>query len=165
MRQSTMVGPLLAAQSVESGGAAGWLIIGGALVVLTVGLVMVFFARSSRREEVDDRIAVRSEAPEEVRPAPVVPRERPRSGATFVDLPRRQRTGHVDIRIGQEIQAQGRRSPMSAFDPDVEGEPRETFIDLPTSGSVPDPVIDLNDELVDLTEKREKAAPKRDPLV
>jgi hypothetical protein len=54
---------------------------------------------------------------------------------------------------------------MSAFDPDGEGEPRETFVDLPASGSAPDPVIDLTDELVDLSEEREEAAPKRDPRV
>ncbi len=54
---------------------------------------------------------------------------------------------------------------MSAFDPDVEGEPRATFIDLPASGSAPDPVIDLDNGLVDLTEEREEAAPKRDPRV
>jgi len=160
-----VAGPLLVAQAVDPGGTAGWLIIGGALVVLVVGLVMVVFARAGRRDEVDDRIAVRSEASEvsEARPAPAASRERPRSVTTFIDLPRRQRTGHVEVHIGQEVQAQGRRSPMSAFDPDVEGEPRATFIDLPASKSAPDPVIDLNNGLVDLTEEREEAAPKRDP--
>ena len=63
---------MLVAQAVDPGGTAGWLIIGGALVVLVVGLVMVVFARAGRRDEVDDRIAVRSEASEvsEARPAP-----------------------------------------------------------------------------------------------
>ena len=49
---------------------------------------------------------------------------------------------------------------MAAYSEDVEKQ--ETFVDLPAS-SQRDPIVDLTDESVDLTEEREEARPKSDP--
>ncbi len=144
----------------------GWFITGGALVVLAVGVGLVLLARSSRRDEVDDRIAVRLEAAAAASPekAPGVGIRAPaRSEPTFVDLPRLAATGHVDVHINKAENTNERKSPMSAYDPGFDGEQPETFIDLPGSERTVDPVIDLTDETVDLTEERQDAAPKGDP--
>ena len=147
----------------------GWFITGGALVVLAVGFGLVLLARTSRGDETEDRIAVRLEAAEAARlerqpPTQARRPEQPkRADATFVDLPRSAAPGHVDVHVGKPESRDGRTSPMSSYDPEFDGEQPETFIDLPGSESQVDPVIDLTDESVDLTEERQDAAPKGDP--
>ena len=106
-------------------------------------------------------MAVRTEAAalsEPVLPPSPAPK-RPRV-ETFVDLPGDASPEVVDIRDKSPEAAEGRRSPLSAFAEDTEEQ--ETFIDLPAS-SQRDPIVDLTEESVDLTEEREEARPKSDP--
>lgn len=144
----------------------GWFITGGALVVLAVGVGLVLLARSSLRDEVEERIAVREEAAKAARlegEPPAQARRDARSDSTFVDLPRSAAAAHVDVHVNKPVNPDSRRSPMSAYDPGFEGEQPVTFIDLPEPEATPDPVIDLIDESVDLTQERQEATPKGDP--
>ena len=159
-----MFAPLLLAQTVESGRSAGWLIIGGALAVLGIGVVIVVMARiGSRRNELEARISVRSEAVALADPAPApspAPPPRRPSTATFVDLPDTPPGDVVDLREELTSTTEGRRSPLSTHADAVDQQ--ETFVDLPAS-SQRDPIVDLTEESVDLTDEREEARPKSDP--
>ena len=92
-------------------------------------------------------------------PPPSPAPKRPRA-ETFVDLLGDASPEVVDLRGKSPGVAEGRRSPMAAYSEDVEKQ--ETFVDLPAS-SQRDPIVDLTDESVDLTEEREEARPKSDP--
>ena len=149
------------AQTNEAGQSAGWLILGGALAVLGIGIVIVVLAKiGSRRDELEERLTVRNEAialSDPVQPPSPAPKGPP--GETFVDLPGHASVEFVDIREDLPEVTGGRRSPLSAYEESVEKQ--ETFVDLPTSSR--DPIVDLTEESVDLTEEREEARPKSDP--
>ncbi len=117
-----------------------WLMIGGALVVLAVGLAVVVAARLGRRRELERRAAVREEI------AAILARDT-RDGESGPETT----AGPVSVDLRED--APHRRSPMSAYMPEVRS--RDTFIDLPSD----DPVIDLADETVDLTGQRREVRP------
>lgn len=156
-----MIAPLVLAQTIETGQSAGWLIIGGALAVLGIGIAIVVMAKvGSRRDELEERLTVRNEAialSEPVQPPSPAPKRPP--SETFIDLPGHASPEVVDLRDESPKVADGRRSPLAAYAEDFEQQ--ETFVDLPASSR--DPIVDLTDESVDLTEEREEARPKRDP--
>lgn len=159
----SMIVPMLLAQAVDQRSFSGWLIIGGACAVLGVGVVIVVLARPRKRlHDLDDRIAARAEASSLAQPPPNLqpPAARRPSGPTFVDLPR-DPLEHIDLRNHPAPAAEPRRSPLSSHLDDVDQ--KQTFVDLPGSQIESDPVIDLTDESIDLTEEREEASPKGDP--
>jgi len=159
-RFNSAIGPLLLAQVVERGESAGWFVIGGAMAVLAIGVVIVFLARvAHRRTDLESRISVRSEATA-LAETPT-PERKSRPEATFIDLPADDSSQLVDLRDQPEETVDRRRSPLSSHLDEID-QP-QTFVDLPGSESERDPVIDLTDESVDLTEEREEVAPKSDP--
>jgi hypothetical protein len=159
-RFNSAVAPLLLAQVVERGESVGWFIFGGAMAVLAVGVVIVILARARhRRDDLENRIAVRSEATALVEPPMPAPKRRPE--VTFIDLPADDSRELIDLRHQPEAMVDRRRSPLSSHLDDI-AQP-QTFVDLPGSESQRDPVIDLTEESVDLTEERQEAAPKSDP--
>ena len=154
------IAPLLLAQVVERGESVGWFIIGGAMAVLAIGVIIVFLARvGHHRNDLESRISVRSEATALAEPPSPEPKRRPE--ATFIDLPAEDSPQLVDLRDQPEAVVDSRRSPLSSHLDDIALP--QTFVDLPSSESEQDPVIDLTDESVDLTEEREEAAPRSDP--
>ncbi len=120
-----------------------WLMLGGALFVLAIGLAVVVAARLGRRRELERRTAVRQEI------ASILARDTGDGESSNTTI-----TGRVSIDPPDEEAT--RRSPMSAYMPDVRS--RDTFIDLPSD----DPVIDLADETVDLTGQRREVRPAPD---
>lgn len=159
-RFNSAIAPLLLAQVVERGESVGWFIIGGAMAVLAIGVVIVFLARvGHRRNDLENRISVRSEATALAEPP--TPERKRRPEATFIDLPTDDSPQLVDLRDQPEATVDRRRSPLSSHLDDIAQ--LQTFVDLPGSESERDPVIDLTDESVDLTEEREEVAPKSDP--
>ena len=159
-RFNSAIAPLLLAQVIERGESVGWLIIGGALAVLATGVLIVFLARvGHRRNDLENRINVRTEATALAEPP--TPERKRRPEVTFIDLPADDFPQLVDLRDQPAATTDHRRSPLSShLDDDTQP---QTFVDLPGSESERDPVIDLTDESVDLTEEREEAAPKSDP--
>lgn len=167
----SVVGLWVVAQAVDSGTDTRWLLIGGALAVLAVGVVIVALVKSRHRDDYDDRLAVRYEAAAPPEPAedrsPDVRRPSPRTGSTqrtgptFVDLTTEDGPTQDPSLPNTASRPVGRTSPMSSYDPDSEIGARETFVDLPERSV--DPVIDLTDESIDISEEHQEAGPSRDP--
>lgn len=162
-RLQSMIVPILLAQAVEQDSFSRWLILGGACAVVGTGLVIAVLARQrSRRLDFEDRIAARAEASSLAQSPPNLhpPAARRPSGPTFIDLPRNE-PEPVDLRNHPAPASEPRRSPLSSHHNEVDQ--RQTFVDLPGSAAERDPVIDLTDGSIDLTEEREDASPKGDP--
>ena len=159
----SVLAPWFFAQVIDGTDSYSPFIIGGALVVLGIGVTIIALARAGRRKELEERLAVRSEAvalaesrrPEQLQVEPLAP--------TFIDLSDGSRSGFHDAPEPIEAAGTGRKSPMAAFE--QEGEAPATFIDLPALGAELDPIVDLSDDLIDLTRARERqeAARRGDP--
>ncbi len=119
--------------------------LGGAVVVLAVGLAIIIATRIGRRRELKRRMAVREEI------ASILARDS--RTAESVEPANASADTDPSIDLRDEATHRVRRSPMSPYMPDVR--PRDTFIDLPSE----DPVVDLTEDAVDLTEQRREARP------
>ncbi|MDH5372844.1 MAG: hypothetical protein OEX97_07870 [Acidimicrobiia bacterium] len=158
IQSRSVLAPWLLAQTIDGTDNYNPFVIGGALVVLGIGVTIIALARAGRRRELEERLVVRSEAvalaeprrPDQLQVKPLAP--------IFIDLS----DGSPDFHDAPEPSAAagtGRKSPMAAFEP--EGKAPPTFIDLPAPGAELDPVVDLSDDSIDLTRAQERQGTAR----